>query len=145
MSQYSTNPADIRRLVRPDCVHRDLYVDPGLFTLEMTRLWRNAWVYVGHDSQIPLSGDFYTTQIGYEPVIMVRGADSRVRVLPNRCSHKRTKLVSALHGHCQGNVFRCPYHGWTYRLDGQLRSVPLKGAYAGVANREDTPLRGLEE
>jgi benzoate/toluate 1,2-dioxygenase alpha subunit len=145
MNRYDADTAAIRRLIRPDSVHRDVYLDPELFELEMTRLWRNAWIYVGHDSQVPQPGDFYTTQIGREPVIMVRGADLRVRVLPNRCSHKGTKVVSALAGHCQGKVLRCPYHGWTYRLDGSLRSVPLRGGYAGIAAQSSTPLHGLGE
>jgi len=145
MNRYGADPAAIRSLVRPDCIHRDVYLDPELFELEMARLWRNAWIYVGHDSQVPAPGDFYTAQIGREPVIMVRAADSKVRVLPNRCSHKGTKLVGATHGKCQAGVLRCPYHGWTYRLDGTLRSVPLKSGYAGAESKGADPLHGLPE
>jgi benzoate/toluate 1,2-dioxygenase subunit alpha len=145
MNRYADDPAAIRGLIRPDSIHRDVYLEPELFELEMTRLWRRAWIYVGHDSQVPLAGDFYSTQIGREPVIMVRGADSQVRVLPNRCSHKGTKLISATHGTCQGGLLRCPYHGWTYRLDGTLRSVPLKSGYVGVDGDAEDPLRGLAE
>jgi len=141
MNRYSADPASVRGLVRPDCIHRDVYLDPEVFDLEMERLWRNAWIYVGHDSQVPNPGDFYSAQIGREPVIMVRGTDTKVRVLPNRCSHKGTKLVSATQGHCQAGLLRCPYHGWTYRLDGTLRSVPMKSGYEGVQE----PLRGLTE
>lgn len=144
MSRYA-DPLSLRNLVRPDRVHRALYIDPELFDVEMERLWRNAWIYVGHDSQVPGPGDFYTTQIGREPVIMVRGNDAIVRVVSNRCSHKGAKLVSAAHGKCQGGVFRCPYHGWTYRLDGSLRSVPLKSGYAGEACSLSDPLQGLPE
>jgi phenylpropionate dioxygenase-like ring-hydroxylating dioxygenase large terminal subunit len=122
-----------------------VYLDPGLFDLEMQRLWRNAWIYVGHDSQVPAPGDFYTAQVGSEPVILLRGADSKVRVLPNRCSHKGTKLVSVTRGRCQAGLLRCPYHGWTYRLDGTLRAVPLKGGYVGEACASGDPLRGLPE
>lgn len=145
MNRYASDPTAIRGLIRPDSIHRDVYLEPELFELEMTRLWRRAWIYVGHDSQVPLAGDFYSTQLGREPVIMVRGADSQVRVLPNRCSHKGTKLVSATHGKCQGGLLRCPYHGWTYRLDGTLRSVPLKSGYVGVDGDAESPLRGLAE
>jgi benzoate/toluate 1,2-dioxygenase subunit alpha len=145
MNRYAGDPAAIRALVRPECVHRDVYLDPDLFELEMAQLWRTAWIYVGHDSQVPQSGDFYATQVGREPVIMVRGADDRVRVLPNRCSHKGTKLVSAVQGKCQAGLLRCPYHGWTYRLDGTLRSVPLKSGYADVISGGADPLRALPE
>jgi benzoate/toluate 1,2-dioxygenase alpha subunit len=145
MNRYSADPAALRELVRPDSIHRDLYLDPELFELEMARLWRNAWIYVGHDSQVPTPGDFYTTVIGREPVIMLRGPDSKVRVLPNRCSHKGTKLVSATHGKCAAGVLRCPYHGWTYRLDGTLRSVPLRSGYADISTEAGDPLHGLAE
>ena len=49
-------------------MHRDVYTDPELFDLEMERLWRRAWVYVGHDSQVPLAGDYYTTEIAGQPL-----------------------------------------------------------------------------
>ncbi len=129
MGRYRDNPEAVRALVHPERVHRALYLDPELFELEMERLWRNTWVYVGHDSQVPDPGDFYTTLIGREPLILVRGADGAVRVLPNRCAHKGTRLVSAVQGRCAGGVLRCPYHGWTYRLDGTLRTVPLRNGY----------------
>ena len=142
MSRYA-DPAAVRELVRPDRIHRDVYLDAGVFELEMTHLWRNAWIYVGHDSQVPKPGDFFTAQIGREPVIMVRGSDSQVRVLPNRCSHKGTRLLSAQRGQCQAGLLRCPYHGWTYRLDGSLRSVPLRSGYDAVAQAE--ALHGLPQ
>lgn len=143
MGRYRDNPQAIRALVRPESVHRDLYLDPELFEIELERLWRNTWVFVGHDSQVPNAGDFYTTQIGREPVIMLRGADSVVRVLPNRCAHKGSKLISAAHGRCAGGALRCPYHGWTYRLDGTLRTVPLKSGYQGTGFEASEASRGL--
>ena len=53
MQRYRGDPQAVRALVRPDGVHRDVYVDQELFDLEMEQLWRNAWIYVGHDSQVP--------------------------------------------------------------------------------------------
>jgi phenylpropionate dioxygenase-like ring-hydroxylating dioxygenase large terminal subunit len=129
MTRYRDNPRAIRDLVRPDSVHRDVYTDRALFEVEMEQLWRNAWIFVGHDSQVPAAGDFYSTLIGRDPVIMVRGSDERIRVLANRCAHKGTKIVAAVHGKCPSGVLRCPYHGWTYRLDGTLRTLPLKTGY----------------
>jgi benzoate/toluate 1,2-dioxygenase subunit alpha len=145
MSRYRNDPQAIRALVRPDEIHRDLYLDPELFDLEMEHLWRQTWLYVGHDSQVPNPGDFYTAMLAREPVIMIRGSDGVVRVLPNRCAHKGTRLASAVHGKCIGGVLRCPYHGWTYRLDGKLRSVPLKSGYEGTAFDRSAAARGLPE
>ncbi|MGH8235676.1 MAG: aromatic ring-hydroxylating oxygenase subunit alpha [Steroidobacteraceae bacterium] len=133
MQRYHGNPDAIRSLVRDDSIHRDLYIDPDLFDAEMQQLWRTAWIYVGHDSQVPEVGDFFTTQVGREPVILLRGSDNAVRVLHNRCAHKGTKVLSAREGKCFGGVLRCPYHGWTYRLDGTVRAVPLQSGYDGSA------------
>lgn len=143
MGRYRDNPQAIRALVRAEGVHRDVYLDPELFELEMQHLWRNTWIYVGHDSQVPSPGDYYTTQIGREPVIMLRGADGAVRVLPNRCAHKGSKLLGAVQGRCAGGALRCPYHGWTYRLDGTLRTVPLKSGYEGTGFETSDASRGL--
>jgi benzoate/toluate 1,2-dioxygenase subunit alpha len=142
MGKYRDDAARIRSLVRPDCVHRDAYVDPELFELELERLWRSAWIYVGHDSQVPKAGDYYATEIARQPLIMVRAADGAVHVLKNRCAHKGAKLVSATSGNCRGQ-FRCPYHGWTYRADGALRTMPLKSGYAETGFQASTAARGM--
>lgn len=137
------DPDAIRALVREDAVHRDLYLEPQLFELEMRHLWRNTWIYVGHDSQVPKPGDYYTTELARQPVIMLRGTDGQVAVLLNRCAHKGTKLVGAEHGHCEGNLLRCPYHGWTYRLDGSIRTIPQKAGYENTGFEQSTAARGV--
>lgn len=143
MTKYRDDPARLRSLVREDRVHRDVYVDPEVFDLEMERLWRRAWLYVGHDSQVPEPGDYFTTTLAREPVIMIRGQDGVVRVLMNRCAHKGALLVTATHGRCEAGLLRCPYHGWTYRLDGAVRTIPLRGGYDGTALADTQAGRGL--
>ena len=138
MSQYRS----IQDLVQPDRVHRDVYTSPEVFAREMEQLWSRTWVFVGHDSQIPAEGDYFTTNIGLQPAMMVRQRDGSVRVMRNRCSHKGAKLVSDGAGNV-GSFFRCPYHAWTYRLDGALRGVPMKGAYANTAFEQCDAARGL--
>jgi benzoate/toluate 1,2-dioxygenase alpha subunit len=142
MANYRDDDGAIAALVRPDRVHRDVYIHPELFDLEMERLWHRAWIYVGHDSQVPKAGDFYTTQIGRQPVILIRDADDEIRVLMNRCAHKGTKVVGAVSGNC-GGLLRCPYHGWTYRLDGSLRSMPLKNGYDGTSLAQCQASKGI--
>lgn len=139
---YRNNPAAIRALVAEDSVHRDVYINRELFELEMEQLWHNTWLYVGHDSQVPKSGDFFTTTLALKPVIMLRGADGEVRVLFNRCAHKGAQVVNAVSGHA-ATALRCPYHGWTYRLDGSLRTVPQKSGYDGTRFSECTAAKGL--
>lgn len=126
MAHYSID--HIRGLVEPGRIHRDVYIDPEIFEMEMDRVWGQAWIYVGHESQVPDAGDYITTQIGREPVIMTRDKAGAVHVIYNRCAHKGAKVAERPCGHAQG--FRCPYHGWTYRLDGTLQGVPAKSGYA---------------
>ncbi len=132
----------VAELVQPDRVHRDVYTSPEVFQREMEQLWPRTWVFVGHDSQVPAEGDYFTTTIGLQPVMMVRQRDGSVRVMRNRCSHKGAKLVSDGAGNV-GGFFRCPYHAWTYRLDGALRGVPMKGAYANTSFEQCDAARGL--
>ncbi len=142
MSKYRNDASAIRSLVRGGDVHRDAYTNPELFELEMQRLWRTSWVYVGHDSQVPRPGDYYTTEIAGQPLLMTRTADGDVRVLYNRCAHRGARIVSATSGNC-GGILRCPYHGWTFRLDGTLRTVPLKAGYANTGFDGSAASRGL--
>ncbi|HEY6820996.1 MAG TPA: aromatic ring-hydroxylating dioxygenase subunit alpha [Burkholderiales bacterium] len=135
MGRYRDDPEALLKLVEGDRVHRDVYTDPEVFALEMERLWARSWVYVGHTSQVPKAGDFLTLDVAGEPLILVRLADESIRVLRNRCAHKGTKVVSAPSGNA-GKTFRCPYHAWTYRLDGSLVMIPLKEGYAGTRMRE---------
>ena len=131
MRRYRDDPGALAGLVADDRVHRDVYIDPEVFQLEMERLWSRTWIYVGHASQVPQAGDFITADIAAKPVIMVRHTDGKVRVLMNRCAHKGTKVVYDIAGNT-GKTFRCPYHAWTYRTDGTLLNIPLKSGYEGT-------------
>jgi len=142
MGRYRDDPGALARLVEDDRVHRDVYTDPEIFSLELERLWSRAWIYVGHASQVPETGDFLTVDLAAKPVVMVRQADGGIRVLLNRCAHKGTKVVYAPSGNA-GKTFRCPYHAWTYRLDGSLVMIPLKDGYAGTRLEETDSPRGL--
>src|SRR4249920_1215726 len=131
MARYRDDAPALSALVEPDRVHRDVYCDAEVFQLEMERLWARAWIYVGHASQVPNPGDYFTADIGAQPVIMVRHTDGAIRVLMNRCAHKGTKVVGDLAGNA-GKTFRCPYHAWTYRTDGSLINIPLREGYDGT-------------
>lgn len=129
-------------LVRGDQVHRDLYLSAEVFALERTRLFRRAWLFVGHDSQIPLAGNFITCELAGEPVLMLRREDASIVVLHNRCAHKGAPVVSGSAGQI-ARVLRCPYHGWTYATDGELMGMPLREGYDGTAFSESEASRGL--
>ena len=121
----------VRALVEEDRVHRDLYLSDELFELEQQHFFATTWSYLGHASQVPEAGEYLTVEIGGRPLVMVRQSDGAIRVLFNRCAHKGTRLVSEAHGNV-GRHFRCPYHAWTYRLDGTPMGVPLKAGYEGT-------------
>lgn len=142
MSRYRDNPAAVAELVQTDRVHADLYTDPELFELERERLFARSWQYVGHVSQIPKAGDFFTADVGGQPLLMIRQFDGSVAVLLNRCAHKGATVMAERYGNA-GKVLRCPYHAWTYRLDGSLLSIPLRAEYENSAISQCETSRGL--
>lgn len=115
------------QLVREGAVHRAAYVDPAVFALEEERIFRRVWLYVGHESEIAQPGDYVLRRLGPEEVILARQEDGGLALLHNRCAHRGARVAATP----QGNVrqFRCPYHAWTYRLDGSLVGVPLPEGY----------------
>jgi phenylpropionate dioxygenase-like ring-hydroxylating dioxygenase large terminal subunit len=118
--------ADPAALVRPDAVHSTIYTDPGIFALEQERLFGRAWMFIGHETQIPETGAFTTTRIGREPILLVRAA-SGIRAFVNRCRHRGAKLCMLAEG--RTTRLMCPYHAWTYDLEGNLQSMPLAEEY----------------
>ncbi len=127
----------LQSLVEPHRVHRDIYTDPEIFKIEMDRLWRHAWIYVGHESQVAEIGNYIATTIGYEPVVMTLDKNNVIQVLHNRCGHKGTKVVTQRAG--SAKMFRCPYHGWTYQLDGKLHATPHACGYENTNFDMDDP------
>jgi len=119
--------ATLRSLVRHDRVHRSLYRDPDIFALEMKRIFHRGWVYVGHDSLVPSPGEFVTTRIGVMPVILVRDDEGEVRVIFNSCSHRGAIVCSEAKGNTK--LFRCGYHGWTFKTNGDLDAVAMPRGY----------------
>ena len=113
---------NVSDLVRDDRVHRTVYTDPKLFDFEMERIFERIWVYVGHDSQVPNPGDFFCTTIGRQPIVMARHEDEQVYVLYNRCGHRAAIVCNEDSGNTKH--FRCSYHGWTYRTNGELAGAP---------------------
>jgi phenylpropionate dioxygenase-like ring-hydroxylating dioxygenase large terminal subunit len=132
MTELDVRPAPrrtgVRDLVRPDRVHGSVYTDPDVFELELDRIYRQGWVFVAHESEVPEPGDYVTRRIGREPVIVSRAKDGEVHVLANRCAHRGNRLCNAERGN--STSFRCPYHGWTFKNDGALIGVPMRTGYA---------------
>src|SRR6185295_9956498 len=92
MGHYDVN--DLRALIRDDRIHRDVFIDPDIFALEMERVFGRLWIFVGYESQVAKPGDFFSTRIGTQSVVMVRHTDGTIRVLYNRCAHRGTRVVN---------------------------------------------------
>jgi benzoate/toluate 1,2-dioxygenase subunit alpha len=114
-------------LIQPDRVHRSVYADAALFDLEMERVFGRAWLLLGHESQVPQPGDYFTTRMGREPVIVVRSSPGEIAVLVNRCAHRGAMVVAEGRGNLER--FVCPYHGWSYDRSGELKAVPISGSF----------------
>ncbi|WP_433872529.1 aromatic ring-hydroxylating oxygenase subunit alpha [Saccharopolyspora sp. CA-218241] len=133
--------AEPAELVREDRVAGRLYTDPALFELEMDRIFERAWIWVAHTSELPKAGSFKSTHVGRQPVIVVRDRKGTVRTLLNRCRHRGASVCEKPSG--QVNGFTCPYHAWSYGLDGALRGIPYPDGYEGVLEKKDLSLRRL--
>lgn len=140
MSPAATASRDVASLVTADRVHRAVYVDPDVFRLEADRVFRRVWLYVGHESEIPRSGDYVLSRLGPDEVILVRQADGKIAVLHNRCAHRGPRVVTEPRGNVR--LFRCPYHSWAYRTDGSLAAVPMPERYPAGFDLKD-PALGL--
>jgi phenylpropionate dioxygenase-like ring-hydroxylating dioxygenase large terminal subunit len=126
------------QLVEPDRVHRTVYTDQEIFDREIERIFERVWVYCGHESQVKQPGDFYTVQIGRQPMIMVRDASGGINVLYNRCPHRGVQLCGAASGNT-GSSFVCSYHAWSFRLDGTVKGIPLQRGYEGTRMNSSNP------
>ena len=121
-------------LVRANHVHGSLYTDHTNYQDELNKIWYRTWVYVGHESEIPNPNDFVMKSIGPEPVIMTRDKSGEIHLLHNRCPHRGNRVCMTEQGNARS--FTCPYHGWTFANDGDLKGYPFPSGYEGVDRRE---------
>ena len=118
-------------------VHTRAYTDPAIFRAEMDRVFAKTWVYVAHESQIRNAGDYVTSYIGLQPVIVSRDGNGEVHVLVNRCVHRGAVICRDGRGH--GTEFNCPYHGWVYGLDGKLLAMSERREAGGYSEDFEAP------
>ncbi len=116
--------------VRRGMIPAHIYNDAELFALEKERLFARAWMFVGHESEIPQDGDYVVRRVLDDSFIITRDSAGEVRALFNMCLHRGMQLCRAEMGNASN--FRCPYHGWSYRNDGRLTGLPFhREAYGG--------------
>ena len=105
------------------------YTDPRMLELERRTVFARSWQVIGRADQVSEPGQYVTGEIAGEPIVIVRGGDGGLRAFFNVCRHHGAVVVTDLEGRTQR--LRCPYHGWTYDLAGQLEGTP---DFAGVHN-----------
>jgi phenylpropionate dioxygenase-like ring-hydroxylating dioxygenase large terminal subunit len=123
---------DVRGLVDANVglVDKRIFVEQEIYQEEMEKIFSKCWLFLGHESQAPNPGDFFTTYMGEDPVLVTRGQDGVMRAFLNVCRHRGNRVCRADSGNASS--FVCAYHGWTYGTDGKLIAVPsLKEAYYG--------------
>jgi benzoate/toluate 1,2-dioxygenase alpha subunit len=116
-------------------VNRRIFTHDEIFELEMKYIFEGNWVYLAHDSQVPNPGDYFTTYIGRQPVVITRDRDGVLHCLINACAHRGAMLCRRKTDNRP--TLTCPFHGWTFRNDGRLLKVkdPEGAGYPESFNR----------
>lgn len=127
VSTKRINSTDYSALIEPERIHGSLYTDAEIFADEMEKIFHHGWVFLAHDSEVPRPGDFVTRRLGLQSVIVTRDLSGVCRVMFNRCPHRGAVVCQSESGHRRS--LTCPYHGWTFALDGKLMGVPSPSAY----------------
>jgi Rieske 2Fe-2S family protein len=115
------------------------YTSDVVFQREIARIFSERWLFAGHVDQIPDEGDFFQFEVGKESLIVVRDRQSQVRAFYNVCRHRGARVCVESAGHF-ASAIQCPYHAWTYGLDGALVGAPIMGDVQDF-RKEDYPLK----
>ncbi|OMH30536.1 aromatic ring-hydroxylating dioxygenase subunit alpha [Motiliproteus sp. MSK22-1] len=108
------------------------YNDPHMFRADMEEIFQQEWIFVGMSSEVPAKGDYFTVEIGQNPVLVVRDAEGGIKAFHNVCRHRGSKICREHRGKVANLV--CPYHQWTYDLQGNL-------LYAGTEMGDDFDMK----
>ena len=111
----------------------DRYVSTAFFDREMERLWPRTWQWACREEHIPEPGDWITYDVGRHSILIVRGEDGDVRAFPNACLHRGTQLKRSGQSGAASEL-RCPFHGWSWTLEGGLKNVPCRWDFPHVTD-----------
>jgi len=141
LQQILASYDDQARLDRAYTIPASWYVDQRVAALERQKVFGRTWQAVARADQLLRPGDFVTAELADEPLVIVRGSDHQLRAFYNVCRHHAAAVVTAEQG--SANIFRCPYHGWSYGLDGSLKGAPEFEGVCGFDRSQNglVPLR----
>ena len=114
------------------------YTSPDIFAREMDQIFQRRWICAGRAAELAKPGDFLTREVGAESIIVTRDDSGALRALYNVCRHRGTRMCEEARGNF-GGAITCPYHAWSYALDGQCRSAPHMGGLEDF-DKKDYPL-----
>lgn len=129
---------NIADLITSTKINRRIYTDPMIFEAEIQKIWNRSWLFLAHVSEVRNPGDFITTHMGMQPVVLCRDGSGDLHVFFNTCRHRGAIVCREESG--SAKVFQCLYHAWTYSLSGALVGVPIPDAYGSNFRREDFSL-----
>src|SRR6478672_12126651 len=112
------------------------FVSPEIFAEELQKIFANNWVLVGHQSQLAEPGDYFLAEVAGESLIVAKDQRSTIRAFYNVCRHRGARLCEEQTGHTA--AVQCPYHAWTYGLDGQLLGAPHMNDVSGFRKADYT-------
>jgi Rieske 2Fe-2S family protein len=126
--------------VQPDAktLPQRYFVAPEIFSEELQKIFAANWVLVGHQSQLAEPGDYFLAEIAGESLIVTKDQRSTIRAFYNVCRHRGARLCEEQNGHA--GAIQCPYHAWTYALDGRLLGAPHMDETPGF-NKTEYPLK----
>ena len=128
---------NISYLVNEDAslISRRCWSDQRVYELEKRGIFGRAWLFLGHESQIPNPGDFVQAYMCETPVILSRGEDGKVYANVNSCTHRGTRLLDG-EGSGYSPAFTCPFHGWSWEVDGAIRNIPGRWDFPHVCHEK---------
>ncbi|MGO8877308.1 MAG: Rieske 2Fe-2S domain-containing protein, partial [Acidimicrobiales bacterium] len=138
------DPRELELVLRPfgesRMLPRAAYVSEAVFAWEQRHFFGGGWMCVGRSDSLPRPGDQRAESVGHAGVFLMRDADGKLRAFANACRHRNHELLPCGESTVNRPIVLCPYHGWSYRLDGSLRKAPGfdEGAMAGFEPAENS-------